>query len=155
MYRLLNKYNLLIHIYMLFSLAGNLLLIPQQWLWYFPRQDVAWTLLTVGASSGYVAFGFAYNLTSSSIFGVISFLWCILFPFALIAVYIISLKKTKKLFCSFVIVDTVFVFLWCLYALITKNYYSVNLFMPDLVVSFIYTILLIKTINKSSCKEIE
>ena len=140
MNRFIYKHNLLIHLYVISTLVGYLLL--------FPHQEIAMFCLAFGASSGYITFGISYELTVKSVIGLLACIWWMLFPIALVVVYIVAVGRTKKAFCTVVVMDLGIVFAWCLYALITKDYYSLKIFLPDLIVSFVYTLVLIGSVRR-------
>lgn len=134
------KYNILIHLYVLLSIIGVLFL--------FFDQNFAWSFLAVGASSELIAFGIAIDFTIGTFVGGFAGIWCVGFPLALIITYILSFKKSKTPFCIVVIMDTLVVWGKTLYMLFTADYYSFKLFLPDLIISSLFAILMIICIKQ-------
>lgn len=137
-------YLFLKHTYLFCSIIASILI--------FASVDAAVFFYSLGASSGYVAFGVA---TAESIslwapVGVTAMIWALLFPITLLTVYILSLRKHDKydkLICILVVVDTLIVVTWVLYAYISGNEYGGKTFLADAIVSVFYTVAFLGTSN--------
>jgi len=131
-----NKLARLIQLYVFCSMLGTILT--------FIFREAAMVFYTVGASSGYVAFGIA---TSDTInigipLGLTLMLWAILFPIALFIAFIKSLKKKCRFMFILVVADTAIVVLWVLFAYIAGNRYGAQVFFFDAFVSVLYSTVL-------------
>ena len=133
----------LTHLYVFCSFLASLLLLASV--------DVAKIFYTIGASSGYIAFGVA---TSESInfsvpVGLVAMSWAILFPALLLIAYILSLKNHSILICVIMILDAVVVAAWVVFAYIIGNEYGEETFLADAVVSIIYSALFLWVYKKT------
>ena len=127
----------LIQIYVLFSVLATILL--------FIHRDVSLAFYTIGASSGYIAFGIA---TSESInliapFALILMLWAIILPIALLIAFVKCLKKKYKSMCVLMVADTIIVVFWVLFASIAGNIYGTQVFFFDALISMLFSVVVL------------
>lgn len=121
-------FSLIVYAYILSSFLATLLL--------FGMPKGALILYTVGASSGYIAFGVAtLDVALWASLRIAAMLWAVLFPIALVILFISFLKKKYKPICYAMIADTVVVIAWVVFAYATGNIYGAQVFLPDLFVS--------------------
>ena len=133
---LTKQYKFLLHGIMIFTAVATLML--------FFAPKISMPLYTIGASSGYIAFGVVTAETTQYGIGLAAFAWVLLFPIVLLISYVLALKKHYVPFCVVMILDLLIVILWLIYALITDNIYGFKRFIPDFFVSLAFAIFLIR-----------
>lgn len=133
---LTSLYKLVAHGVMLFTILATIML--------FIRPQIAMALFTVGASSGFVAFGFFFSGTTPYFWGGVAFVWCHIFPILMIVSYIYVIKKEYIPFCAVVACDAFLVVMWSIYSAIDGNYFGVQTFVFDTVVSLVLAIVLVR-----------
>jgi len=133
---LTSQYKLVAHGIMLCTILATIMLVIH------PR--IAMTLFTIGATSGWVAFGFATAEATPYILGLVAFVWCFAFPILLLIAYILAIKKKYIPFCMAVTCDSLFVIAWVIYSTITGNFFGVQSFLIDVVVSLMISIILVR-----------
>lgn len=102
-------------------------------------------LFTIGGSSWYIALGLGSAAEASRQVNVLCLLWLVLFPVALTISYVLTYKKCYLPFCIVTILDFLVVFTYTLHSFCVKNTYSFQAMLPDLIISFIVSILIIRT----------
>lgn len=134
----MKQYRILLHIFMVFTILAYaaLLLLSGR---------IARVLFTIGGSSCYVALGLGSATETSHQVSVLCLLWLILFPVALTISYILTYKKHYFPFCVVTLLDFLVVFAYTLYSFYEKNIYGFQVMLPDLIVSFIMSIAIVKT----------
>jgi len=122
----------LIQIHVLFSVLATILL--------FIHRDAALAFYTIGASSGYIAFGIATSETINLIvpLKLLLMLWAIFYPIAYLIAFVKCLKKKYKAICILLAADTIIVVCWILFASITGNIYGAQVFFFDALVSVLF-----------------
>ena len=107
---------------------------------------------TIGASSGLIAFGVAtdVSIAVAPFVRAVIMLWAILFPIALLVTYIVFLKNRVKPICILSLVDTTIVVLWVFFAGFIGNKYGQVAFLPDALISIVYTVLMFWSCQKLS-----
>ena len=133
---LTSQYKLFVHGIMLSTILATVMLII--------HPNIAMALFTIGATSGWIAFGFAAAETTPYILGLVAFVWCFAFPILLLITYVLAQKKKYIPFCVIVVCDSLFVMAWSIYSMITGNYYGVQSFILDIVVSLVLAMVLVR-----------
>ena len=132
---------ILFHVYVVFTLLAILTM--------FLEQKIAQLLFTIGAGSPDWAFYVFCSATVGFWGGVLSLFWFSLYPVFLLLAYIFALKRQGHFFCIMVVIDTIAVMIIGVYAITSNNLYGFNQMLPDIVVSIIFTLLLIVSFLKS------
>lgn len=128
------KNNIIFHLYVVFSILGIIMM--------FQEQNLSRLFLSFGLSSNVIAFGMFCAPDINVAFRIFAGVWCLLLTLGGISVYANMLLKKKVIpICIVILMDTVVVFLWEVYALITNNMYGFEYYLPDLIVSVVITIL--------------
>ena len=130
-------YQVLLHGIMLFTILAAVMM--------FVYPKIVYPLYTIGASSGLIAFGVTTSETIPYILGLVALIWFILFSVIFIISYILGIRKRYVPFCVVTTLDFLVVILWMIYARTTGNLYGFQSFIPDLIVSFVLTFLLVWT----------
>ena len=130
-------YSWLLHGIMLFTVLATVMM--------FVYPKITDLLYTIGASSGFIGLGVGSAETTPHFLGLAAFIWFVLFPVILIISYILGIKKHYVPFCVVITLDLFAVILWLVYAHATGNLYGFQSFIPDLIVSFVLTALLVWT----------
>ena len=126
---------ILVQIYFIASLLSKIIV--------YINPYVANCFYIVGSSSGLSSLiGFGGSQFSFFI-NLIGFVWAYALPILLIIAYILSFFKKYGLFCILVILDNIVVIIWCIYAYETQYIYNFDPQLLDVIISTIYTILLI------------
>lgn len=133
----------LVHIYMACSIIGILLLflsVGSEWL---PTPKSGMAFLTIGASSGYIALGTFGAVETSTLWCVMSGIWCALLPAFLIVSYIFAIRNVYIPFTIVAILDALITVAFLLFSWAIQNRYGVESFLPDAIISVVYTCILV------------
>jgi len=132
----ISQYKLVAHGIMLFTILATIML--------FISPKIAMSFFTIGASSGFVAFGFGFSETTPYFWCGVAFAWCHIFPILMIASYIYAIKKEYIPFCAVVVCDAFLVLMWSIYSTVDGNYFGLKSFTYDTVVSLVLAIVLVR-----------
>lgn len=129
-----------VHMYMFCSIAGICFLVASN--------DFATLLLSIGASSVYIAIGVFLAAIVNQFWGICSFLWVVLFPLLLVVSYIFAIKKHYSLMLLSVTLDTLISVLFVVYTVTTQNWHGFQQAIIDLVVSIGVLFVFVNLIRK-------
>ena len=134
---MIKKYTLIIHSVMLFTILATITL--------FFDSRIARLLFSIGASSGFIALGVFSAAVVTVPVGILSGLWLCLFPIILTISYIMVFNNRYVPFCVVITLDALAVLVWSLYSIITRDFYSFQEFVLDLIVSSVLSVTIIRT----------
>ncbi len=104
---------------------------------------VAMPLLVVGANSFYVSFGVFLSGDVSQFWRICSLLWLVIFPVALIVSYILFVKKKKYCIIALIGSDVVVSLLYLIYTMRTLNDFAIPFAIADVVISLVVLLFLV------------
>ena len=131
------------HTYMLASIAAVVLMFTM----LGTPEDI---FLAVGSSSWVIAFGlFTSSTVGTQIVVLIMGLWFFVFPVILLFFYILAWVKNSFLpFCVITTIDTIFVVVWTIACLVTRNMYAFNETIMDAVISILISTFFLVSVRK-------